>query len=79
MTTHVYICQDCGGQWEEPIDQNCSRCQVAALKTLIREMAKKMDYCADWFASPGHGHQIADEIRLILNRPEVVAIMKEGE
>ena len=54
-------------------------CPVCALRSLVREMAKKMDYCADWFAPPGHGHQLADEIREILDRPEVREIMKEVE
>lgn len=47
------------------------------LKGLIREMGKKLDYCADWFAPPEHGHPVADEIRETLSRPEVKAVLEE--
>jgi hypothetical protein len=55
----------------------CYESELDAIKKLMREMGKKMDYCADWFAPPGHGHPIADEIRAILSCPEVRRIMEE--
>lgn len=70
--------------WKTKTKGECPNCatlksDLAALKDLVKEMANKLDYCADWFAPPGHGHLVADEIREILNRPEVVKLMKEGE
>ena len=63
--------------WHEMARRKELETENAQFLALVREMGKKMDYCADWFAPPGHGHQIADEIREILSRPEVRGIMKE--